>query len=172
MAKKIVAVRLKKLEYADVPATGLPSSWTEVDIIHEYTFEYTPREVTADPYNNELSGDPYYHDQTKSGELAISFSIGKYDLQKKATFQGGTYTAASAGGVPAKWVPATTKTPIYKAFKATTEDGVTVTFPKALVIANVKPNKKALGLAYQSPCTDTGRTPTSRLRNGVTGIHQ
>jgi hypothetical protein len=157
MAKKLVAVRLKKLEYADVPVSGLPSSWTGIPVVHEDTFEYTAPEVSADPYINEITGNPYFHDKTTTGDRAFNFSIGKYDLQQKAVFFGGTYTAAKAATTepvapaePGKWVPPTAKEFIYKSFKATTEDDVVFIFPKALVIANEKNNKKAIGLSIKA----------------------
>ena len=166
-AKQFVAVRLKKLEYAAVPASGLPVTWTDVDVVHEDTFQYVTPEQSADPYKNEITGKPYFHDVTESGDLSFEFSIGKYDLALKATLQGGTYTPAVAAAttpevvaaVEAKWVPAVDKTPIYLAFRATTVDDIKITFAKAMVLSNTKANKKAQGLAVKA-VAETPDDPT------------
>lgn len=153
MAKKITAVGLAKLEYATIPASGLPSSWTEIDVIHEDTFNYDQAENTSDDYVNEIDGTVY--EQTfKKGAKALNFSIGQYDLAMKALFMGGTYTAAVQGtttptvvtAAPAKWTPADSLAPIDLAFKATTLDGTTITIPKGRVSAVSKANKKAIGI--------------------------
>lgn len=156
MAKKqITAVGLAKLEYAAVPASGLPSAWTEIEVVHEDTFSYEQAEDTADDYINEIDGE-VYESTLKKGTKSLNFSIGKYDLELKSVFMGGTYTAATAAttepvapAAPAKWVPADDLSPIYKAFRATTLDGVTITIPKGKVSAVQGKNKKAIGLTIK-----------------------
>lgn len=149
MAKEFVAIKLKKLSYADVPASGLPSAWTDIDVIVDESFEYVMPEESVDPYINAIDGQAYHIDTSTTGELAINFSIGQYDLELKAKLQGGTYTAAAVGA-EATWVPATTKTPIYKAFKAVTQDGVSIIFPQARVITGVTKNKSQLALSLKA----------------------
>lgn len=148
MAKQITAIGLAKLEYAAVPTTGLPSSWTEIAVVHEDTFSYEQAENTSDDYINEIDGEVYDATQ-KKGTKSLNFSIGKYDLSLKAAFMGGTYTPASTGGTPAKWVPADDLSPIYKSFRATTLDGVTITIPKGRISAVQGKNKKAIGLTLK-----------------------
>ncbi len=142
MATKIIAVELIKLEYADVKKTGLPTSWKELENVHEETFKYSESETQTDPYI-DVKGNIYYN-EVKAGEKSIQATIGKYDLETKAELQGGTYKApTSTSG--ATWTPAETPTVIYKAVRGTTKDGVTIIFPKAQVIANAVENKKAIG---------------------------
>lgn len=142
MAKKIIAVELVKLEYADVPKAGLPSSWTELENVHEETFKYIEGEPTTDPYK-DVKGRTYYN-EVKEGDKHIIATIGRYDLETKAKLQGGTYTAANASS-GAIWTPPDTPEVIYKAVKGTTKDNVSIIFPKAQVIANATENKKAIG---------------------------
>ncbi len=142
MATKILAVELQKLEYADVPASGLPSDWTELDNVHEETFKYFEGEPTTESYKNVKGG--VYYTEVKEGDKHIEATIGKYDLQTKANLQGGTYTEATSSS-GATWTPPETPQNIYKAVRGTTKDGVTITFPKALVIASAVENKKAIG---------------------------
>lgn len=157
-ARQFVAVRLKDLSFAEIPASGLPVTWTAIDVVHEDSFQYVTPEQSADPYKNEITGKPYFHDVTESGDLSFEFSVGKYDLELKAKMQGGTYTPAVAAATTpevvaaaeAKWVPAVDKTPIYLAFKATTVDNVKIIFPKAMVLSNTKANKKAQGMAVKA----------------------
>ncbi len=142
MATKIIAVELSKLEYANITSTGVPGTWKELDNIHEDTFKYSESEVQTDPYK-DVKGNIYYND-VKTGEKSIQATIGKYDLETKAELQGGTYKApTSTSG--ATWTPPETPTVIYKAVRITTKDGLTITFPKAQVVANAVENKKAIG---------------------------
>lgn len=147
-AKKIITVGLKKLEYADALSTGIPTTWTDIDVVHEDTFDYSVEAGTEEQYINELDGQPYHIDGL-NGTPLMNFSIGKYDLEMKAEFFGGTYTAASASANES-WTPSDTGESVYKAFRATTKDDVVIVFPKARVTPSHTRNIKALGLTLQA----------------------
>lgn len=148
MAKKIIAVGLKKLEYGVIGAEGaLPVTWLDIDVVHDDTFEYQMGEATYQEYINMITKKPYYKEKTAEGERSLNFSIGKYDLETKAKFMGGTYTPATASDNE-KWESGT-PSPIYLAFRATTVDDVQITFPKGDVAANHTKNLNALGLTLK-----------------------
>lgn len=147
-AKKIISVGLKTLEYADVASTGVPTTWTDIEVVHEDTFDYSVEAGTEEQYINELDGQPYHVDG-QNGTPLMNFSIGKYDLEMKAAFFGGTYAQATASENES-WTPSDTGESVYKAFRAVTKDGVVIVFPKARINPSHTRNIKALGLTLQA----------------------
>lgn len=147
-AKKFISVGLKKLAYADVLSTGIPAAWTDIDVVHEDTFDYSVEAGSEEQYINELDGQPYHIDG-QNGTPLMSFSIGKYDLELKAEFFGGTYAAATSSANES-WTPSADGASVYKAFRAVTEDDVVIIFPKARVTPSHTRNIKALGLTLQA----------------------
>ena len=146
MAAQIVAYGLRKLEYGVIGTGGaLPSSWVEIPVVHDDTFKYVKEKPEVKKLINQISNQPYYA-TTKDSSPQMDFSIGKYDLELKAKFMGGTYTAATAGS-GATWTPAANAADIFFAFRGTTKDGVQITFPKGQVTANHDSNDGALGLS-------------------------
>ena len=130
--KKIVVVNLQKLEVAPIGAGGAEGSvFEEVPVVHEDTFTYEDEDPEVKDYK-DVAGNTYYSSK-KPGAVKINASIGMYDLETKAKFQGGKFTAGSES----------------KQFtvRATTEDGVKIIFPRAGVSASGKANEKAIGLA-------------------------
>lgn len=141
---KFVAAELIKLEYAPIPATGLPqnTAWVEIENIHEDTFKLIENPPNIDPYK-DVHGNTYHND-IEAGDVAFEATIGKYDLRTKHILQGGTITAATPTR-GATWMPPVSPELIYKAVRGTTKDGVAITFPRAQVVANATDNKKAIG---------------------------
>ena len=129
--KKIVVVNLQKLEVAPIGAGGTEGSvFEEVPVVHEDTFTYEDE-------------DP---EVKKPGAVKINASIGMYDLETKAKFQGGKFTAGSESK-PGTWERADHVESKEFTVRATTEDGVKIIFPRAGVSASGKANEKAIGLA-------------------------
>jgi len=159
---KISAIKIKALAYADPftvvadPVAGLKGSevfakaWTEVANVHGETFKYEEAEPTVTGYKNQLTGLDYRTD-IEQGDVKIDFTIGEYDYATKAALQGGTSTATS-------WQRPAKRATIYKALKATTEDGVVIVFPKAAIVGRGADTDKAIGLAVTGKAQDTGVT--------------
>ena len=130
--KKIVVVNLQKLEVAPIGAGGAEGSvFEEVPVVHE---DY-----------KDVAGNTYYSSK-KPGAVKINASIGMYDLETKAKFQGGKFTAGSESK-PGTWERADHVESKEFTVRATTEDGVKIIFPRAGVSASGKANEKAIGLA-------------------------
>ena len=116
--KKIVVVNLQKLEVAPIGAGGAEGSvFEEVPVVHEDTFTYEDEDPEVKDYK-DVAGNTYYSSK-KPGAVKINASIGMYDLETKAKFQGGKFTAGSEK----------------------------IIFPRAGVSASGKANEKAIGLA-------------------------
>ena len=90
--KKIVVVNLQKLEVAPIGAGGAEGSvFEEVPVVHEDTFTYEDEDPEVKDYK-DVAGNTYYSSK-KPGAVKINASIGMYDLETKAKFQGGKFTA-------------------------------------------------------------------------------
>lgn len=138
-------VNLIKLEVAPIGADGAAgTAFEEVPVVHEDTFTYEDTEPEVKPYK-DVKGDVYYVSK-KAGEVKINASIGRYDLQTKEKFQGGKFTAGAAGK-PGTWGRIGDPKTIEFTVRATTEDGLRITLPRASVTASGKTNEKAIGLA-------------------------
>lgn len=143
--KKIVAVNLIDLEVAPIGSDGSEGTvFEKVPVVHEDTFTYEDEDPTVTDYK-DVKGNTYYTSK-KPGAVRINASIGRYDLQTKAKFQGGTYTPGASGG-PGSWKRPDHVVPKEFTVRGTTEDGVRIIFPRADVRASGKANEKAIGLA-------------------------
>lgn len=143
--KKIVAVNLIKLEVAPIGADGAEGTvFEEVPVIHEDTFTYEDEDPEVKDYK-DVNGVIYYTTK-KPGAVKVNASIGRYDLETKAKFQGGTYKAGE-GGKPGTWVRSEHVESKEFTVRATTEDKVRIIFPRADIRASGKANEKAIGLA-------------------------
>ena len=99
--KKIVVVNLQKLEVAPIGAGGTEGSvFEEVPVVHEDTFTYEDEDPEVKDYK-DVAGNTYYSSK-KPGAVKINASIGMYDLETKAKFQGGKFTAGSESK-PGTW---------------------------------------------------------------------
>ena len=144
--KKIVVVNLQKLEVAPIGAGGAEGSvFEEVPVVHEDTFTYEDEDPEVKDYK-DVAGNTYYSSK-KPGAVKINASIGMYDLETKAKFQGGKFTAGSESK-PGTWERADHVESKEFTVRATTEDGVKIIFPRAGVSASGKANEKAIGLAF------------------------
>lgn len=170
--KKIVAVNLQKLEVAPVGVDGAEGTvFAEVPVVHEDTFTYEDEDPTVTDYK-DVSGNTYYTSK-KPGAVKVNASIGRYDLETKAKFQGGTYTAGAAGK-PGTWTrPDHAETKEFSV-RATTEDGVRIVFPRASVSASGKANEKAIGLAlvFTAMKPLKAGVPIERWEDGVDATPQ
>lgn len=143
--KKIVAVNLIKLEVAPVGADGAEGTvYADVPVVHEDTFTYEDEDPEVKDYK-DVNGTIYYTTK-KAGAVRVNASIGRYDLETKAKFQGGKYTAGAAGK-PGTWTRPEQAVSKEFSVRATTEDGVCIIFPRADVRASGKANEKAVGLS-------------------------
>lgn len=143
--KKVVVVNLQKLEVAPIGADGAEGTvFEEVPVVHEDTFTYEDEDPEIKDYK-DVAGNTYYSSK-KPGVVKINASIGMYDLNTKAKFQGGKFTAG-ADGKPGIWERADHVESKEFTVRATTEDSVRIIFPRAGVTASGKANEKAIGLA-------------------------
>lgn len=143
--KQIVVVNLIKLEVAPIAQDGGEgTAYEEVPVVHEETFTYEDEDPEVKDYK-DVKGNVYYTSK-KQGAVRINASIGRYDLETKAKFQGGTFTAGE-NGKPGTWVKPDYAESKEFSVRATTEDGVRIIFPRADARASGKANEKAIGLA-------------------------
>ena len=99
--KKVVVVNLQKLEVAPIGEDSSEGTvFEEVPVVHEDTFTYEDEDPEVKDYK-DVAGNTYYSSK-KPGAVKINASIGMYDLETKAKFQGGKFTAGSAGK-PGTW---------------------------------------------------------------------
>ena len=85
--KKIVVVNLQKLEVAPIGADGAEGTvFEEVPVAREDTFIYEDEDPEVKDYK-DVAGNTYYSSK-KPGAVKINASIGMYDLDTKAKFQG------------------------------------------------------------------------------------
>jgi DNA repair photolyase len=159
--EKISAIGIKKIfygaplavvatPYADGNAdTGLSAkelkaflanaSTKQVENVHQGTWNYEKAEATVTQYKNQLTKKTY-RQSVEGGDSTITFSIGKYDLEVKADFEGGGSNATKYSA------------PLdYKVENMTiaglTEDDVYIVFPKASVIARGASTDEAIAIA-------------------------
>lgn len=150
--RKVSAIRIKDLRYAEVLATAPTSttvvasfkSATKIDNSHQDTFTYEEDEPTITSYRNDLTGKSY-RSEKEPGEKRISFTIGQYDFDTKAALQGG-----SAGEDGKSYTSGSSSELRYKAFFALTQDNVLIVFPKANVIASNASTDNAIGIAVSA----------------------
>lgn len=164
--KQIVVVNLIKLEVAPIGADGAEgTTFEEVPVVHEDTFTYEDEDPEVKDYK-DVNGVIYYTTK-KPGAVRVNASIGRYDLETKAKFQGGKYTPG-AEGKPGTWERAEHVESKEFTVRATTEDGVHIIFPRADVRASGKENEKAIGLSLVFTALKPTKTgvPIERWEDG------
>ncbi len=127
------------LSAAELKAFLANASTKQVENVHQDTWNYEKAEATITQYKNQLTKKTY-RQSVEGGDSTITFSIGKYDFEVKADFEGG-------GSNDKKY-----SAPIdYKVENMTivglTEDNVYIVFPKASVIARGASADNAIAIA-------------------------
>lgn len=131
---------------------SLISSFTEVKNSHDGTWGYTQDDPTTTEYKNELTGQTYYTDKQDEGKETITFTMGAYEFQDKATLQGGEviknssevvgWKSKSGGGVISKAVIGMTKTGHY------------IIFTNATIVAKADTQEKNIGLGVTAVASE------------------
>jgi hypothetical protein len=81
------------LTSAEVLAKIAEVTTKEVKNVHQDTWGYEEADPTILELKNMLSRGPYYRDAEEMGVPTISFTLGEYEYETKAAFQGGKFTA-------------------------------------------------------------------------------
>lgn len=125
----------------------------EVKNIHGETWNLEESEASVTGYKNQLTGKNYRYDDSGSGDLTPSFSIGQYDYKTKAALMGGKVITKGGEGadkdIPVGWKRATGKVIINKALFCLTDDGVWFIFPNARILAREANTDKAIAIAVK-----------------------
>lgn len=156
---KVSAIGIKKLYHLD-PAEvkaditesvlkGLLEKATEIENVHQDTWNIDESEPSQEFYKNQLTGMNYREGTKTMGDVAFNFTIGQYDYQTKAELMGGTATATT-------WKRARGIVNIKKCMIALTEDDVYVVLPYANISSREASTDNAIGLAT----TATALEPT------------
>ena len=143
--KKFSAVSIKKLWYTDVltdaPTSGeaLTASATEIENVHQDTWQIEESEPSQDSYRNQLTGSIYRMGEKTMGEVTFNFTIGRYDFKTKAALMGGTFTETS-------WARPRGIVEIKKCLIALTQDDVYCVLPAANLTAREANTDGAVGI--------------------------
>lgn len=144
---EILAVGIKKLYYADpvssvtkpyvdgdatsglsaVETKALIATATEVENVHQDTWQYEEADASVTNYKNQLNKKVYYS-VADPGDVQISFTIGAWSYNTKADLQGGTASATS-------WSRPSSVVNIRKSIIALTETGQYIVFTNAAIVA-------------------------------------
>ncbi|QQT43352.1 Uncharacterised protein [Sphingobacterium multivorum] len=136
MAVKNSSLGLKLLELADVPATGLPTTWEVLEDVKIGTANLTEEEDTTEDIEIEESDDTYRTIKTKKGAIKLTFELYDVSPQNLKKLKGGTVTdaTATAGDI---WSPDENSIDIYRAARVTTKDGYKLVFANGFVKARI-----------------------------------
>ena len=143
--KKYSAVNIKKLWYRDVltaaPTDGesLVEGATEIDNVHQDTWQIEESEPSQDSYRNQLTGSVYRMGEKTMGDVTFNFTIGRYDFATKAALMGGKATETS-------WSRPRGVVEIKKCLIALTQDGVYCILPTANLTAREANTDGAVGI--------------------------
>src|SRR5690606_7992090 len=135
MPAKESALGLKKIEIADVVASGLPSVWTELEDVKIGTASLVETEASTQNIFIEQSMDVYRNIVTEPGVTTLAFELYDVSPANLALLKGGTASAASSSA-NSKWKKGDTIS-MQKAVKVTTLDDQVITLPNGSLIANI-----------------------------------
>lgn len=115
----------------------------EVENVHEDNWNYEKTLPSKTSYKNKLTGKPYRRSTGDVGESKITFTMGKYDFETKAYFEGGSSSTN-------KWSAASEFENKELTLVALTEDDVYIVFPKADIVAGGTTTDDAIGEAVEA----------------------
>lgn len=166
MAKKFSAVGIVKLWYADC-LTEAPTkdnlaatiaAATEIDNVHQDTWQVEEAEASQDSYKNQLTGATYRMGEKTMGDITVAFTIGRYDFETKAALMGGT---ALGEGKDEGWARQRGTVEIEKTIIALTEDGIYLVVPRCNLNVREGNTDGALGIAFSGTCLEPDNTAIS-----------
>jgi len=134
MAVEKSSLGLKKIEIADVPATGLPTAWVELEDAQIDSASLTEGEATFEDIYIEQQRDVYRRIETQAG--ALTFTVQLYDVGADVLnlLKGGTVVPAT-GTTGKKWKAPTETIQIVKAVRLTSLDDYKFVIPRGQVSA-------------------------------------
>lgn len=140
-------------------ATDTAGTATEIENLHQDTWQIDESEATQDSYRNQLTGHVYRLGKRQMGELTVNFTVGQYDYATKAALMGGdmldntgavTTNATSAVG----WARDKGVVEMYKTLIALTVDDVYVVLSRSSLGARESSTDGAIGMAMSGTMTD------------------
>lgn len=124
--------------------TFLAASTTkQVKNIHEDNWNYEKTLPSRTGYKNKITGKVYRRSTDDAGESKITFSIGKYDLETKADFEGGVADST-------KYSAAAAYEPKDLTIVGLTEDDVYIVYPKADIVAGGTTTDDAVAISVEA----------------------
>lgn len=115
----------------------------KVNNIHEDNWNYEKSLPSRTGYKNKLTGKVYRRSTDDAGESKITFSIGKYDLETKADFEGGVADST-------KYSAASAYEPKDLTIVGLTEDDVYIVYPKADIVAGGTTTDDAVAISVEA----------------------
>jgi hypothetical protein len=137
------------LTSVEVLAKIAESTTKEVQNVHQDTWGYEESDPTITEYGNQLSGRPYYRDAETQGVPTISFTLGEYDYEDKAAFQGGKFTATS-------WERPDRPELNEKCIIAMAKTGELIVYPRASIVGKGNYVDKNIGVGVTAVPVETG----------------
>ncbi|WP_165021529.1 hypothetical protein [Dysgonomonas sp. ZJ279] len=144
------------LSPAELKAFLANTETKKVKNIHGDNWNYEKAKASKNYYKNKLTGKNYRSSTDDPGVSKITFSIGKYDFDTKADFEGGNASAD-------KWSAASKYTPKDLTIVALTEDNVYIVYPKADIIAGGVTTDDAVAISIEA----TALEPDIQLESEV-----
>lgn len=131
------SVGLKKIEFADPVAEGLPSVWTTIGDTQIGSASVTETEPTSTDIRIEEKPNSIYRRLTTEGGIE-QFAANIYDLSADTilALKGGSVTG-DGSSTAKKWSKSQELVTINKAVRITTFDDFVITFPNGLVQATI-----------------------------------
>ncbi|WP_099368069.1 phage tail tube protein [Sphingobacterium sp. 1.A.4] len=136
MAKTKSSLGLKKIEIADVPATGLPTSWTELKATKIGTAVLTEEDDNITNIFIEQSDEVYRTITTERGATTFAFEMYEITAANLAKLKGGTATTET-GSVGATWDKSVNSVELFQSVRITTLDDYQVIIPNGNVKARI-----------------------------------
>ena len=136
MAKTKSSLGLKKLEIADVPATGLPTTWTELKATKVGTAVLTEEDDSVTNIFIEQSDEVYRTIKTEKGATTFTFEMYEITAANLAKLKGGTATTET-GGVGATWDKAVNSVELFQTIRMTTLDDYQIIIPNGNLKARI-----------------------------------
>lgn len=131
------------LSPAELKAFLAAATTKQVENVHEDNWNYEKSLASKTWYKNKLSGRKYRGSTDDPGDSIITFTMGKYNFETKAEFEGG---AASAN----KWSAAAVFANKVMTLVALTEDDVYIVYTKADIVAGGVTTDDAIGESVQA----------------------
>lgn len=119
----------------------------QVKNVHEDNWNYEKTKASKTYYKNKLNKKAYRGSVDDPGESKITFSIGKYDFETKAAFEGGGASATKYSAPSQYEMKELT-------LVALTEDNVYIVYPKADIVAGGVTTDDAVAISVEATALD------------------